>query len=75
MALVLSAAWVWSPALQTADHSPLWLVTGATEEATRGAVAALTAETLAGRFAVAVRGDRALALPLRAGDAGAEVTR
>lgn len=60
-------------ALRTADHSPLWIVTGATDAAVAAAVRALGEGTLSGLCAAVVRDERAYALPTRTGDPGREV--
>lgn len=43
---------------------PIWVVTGGTEEAVRGAAGALDAEHLRDHYAVAIKGGKAIPLPL-----------
>ena len=62
-------------ALQTGDASPVWVVTGRDERAAASAARALDPDALAGRAAVIVRDDSALALPLRSGDVGRKVSQ
>lgn len=57
-------------AMKPTDASPLWVITGATDEAVQWGVGTLTPDTLGGRAAVIAERGRAFALPLRPGDEG-----